>query len=83
MLGTEAVNGRSAEKWEMTANFPNGQNRVSYQWYDPALQMIIREEQPGGFTRNLTNIKQQAQPAALFSIPAGYKEVSMPQGEGP
>ena len=82
MLGIEKVNGRSAEKWEMTSSYPNGKNMVSYQWYDPELQMIIREEQPGGFTRNLMNIKQQAQPAALFSVPAGYKEISMPQGGG-
>ena len=80
MLGIETVNGRKAEKWEMTASYPNGQTMVSYQWFDPALQMIISEEQPGGFTRNLINIKQQAQPPGLFSIPAGYKEVSMPQG---
>lgn len=82
MLGTEPVNGRKAEKWEMTSSYPNGQSMVSYQWYDPDLQMIISEEQPGGFKRNLVNIKQQPQPAALFSIPAGYKEVSMPQGGG-
>ncbi|MGB5473662.1 MAG: DUF4412 domain-containing protein [Gammaproteobacteria bacterium] len=82
MLGVEQVNGRSAEKWEMSASYTNGQSMVSYQWYDPALQMIISEEQPGGFTRNLINIKQQAQPAELFSVPAGYKEISMPQGSG-
>jgi len=81
MLGTESVNGRNAEKWEMTAIYPNGQTMVTNQWYDPTLQMILREEQPGGFTRNLINIKQHAQPEKLFSIPAGYKEVSLPQGE--
>jgi len=82
MLGTETVNGRSAEKWEMTMRQPGGQNIISYQWYDPALQMIISEEQPGGFTRNLINIKQQTQPADLFLIPDGYREISMPQGGG-
>lgn len=82
MLGIEQVNGRKAEKWEMTSSYPNGQNMVSYQWYDPALQMIISEEQPGGFKRNLVNIKQGPQPAALFAVPAGYKEASMPQGGG-
>ena len=81
MLGTEKVNGRSAEKWEMTASYPNGQTMVTEQWYDPALQMIIREEQPGGSTRNLLNIRQGPQPASLFSIPAGYKEVRLPQDE--
>jgi hypothetical protein len=82
MLGVEQVNGRKAEKWEMTAEYPNGQKTVSYQWYDPVLQMIISEEQPGGFTRNLVNIRQQPQPAALFAVPAGFKEMDLPQGEG-
>jgi hypothetical protein len=82
MLGIEQINGRKAEKWEMTTQYPNGQTMVSYQWYDPALQMIISEEQPGGFKRDLVNIKQQPQPASLFSVPAGYKEASMPQGGG-
>jgi hypothetical protein len=82
MLGVEQINGRKAEKWEMTAEYPNGQSMVSYQWYDPSLQMIISEEQPGGFTRNLINIRQQPQPPGLFSIPAGYEEVSIPQGGG-
>lgn len=80
MLGSEKINGRTAEKWEMTAQYPNGQNMVSYQWYDPALQMIISEEQPGGFRRDLVNITQQPQPDALFAVPADYKEVSLPQG---
>ncbi|MEZ5540483.1 MAG: DUF4412 domain-containing protein [Pseudomonadota bacterium] len=79
MLGVETVNGRKAEKWEMTAQYPNGQSMVSYQWYDPALQMIISEEQPGGFKRDLINIRQEAQPAVVFSVPAGYREVSLPQ----
>ena len=82
MLGSESVNGRKAEKWEMTASYPGGQNMTTYQWYDPSLQMIIKEEQPGEFTRNLVNIRQQHQPDKLFSVPAGYKEISMPQEEG-
>lgn len=82
MLGSEQVNGRKTEKWEMTSSYTGGQSMVSYQWYDPALQMIISEEQPGGFKRDLVNITQQPQPAALFKVPAGYKEVSMPQGGG-
>jgi len=81
MVGSETVNGRKAEKWEMTANYPGGQSMTTYQWFDPSLQMIIKEEQPGGFTRSLKNIKQQHQPDKLFSVPAGYKEISLPQEE--
>jgi hypothetical protein len=83
LVGREMLNGRPTEKWEMTATRPGGQSQVSYQWYDPFIKMNIREEQAGGFVREFQNIKIGKQPATLFTIPAGYKEVSMPQGQSP
>ncbi len=82
LLKQEQVNGRNTEKWEMQASRPDGQSQVSWRWYDPEIKMNIREEMPGGFSRNLTNIKLQAQPADLFSIPEGYTEMTMPQRPG-
>jgi hypothetical protein len=82
LLGRESVNGRNAEKWEMTMSRPDGQSQVSYQWYDPQIKMNVREQLPGGFTRNLINIKLKHQPAELFSIPDGFSEISMPQQPG-
>jgi len=79
LLQRETVNGRDAEKWEVTERLAGGESRAYWQWYDPELKMNIREELPDGFTRNLINIKLQAQPDELFSIPAGYTEVTMPQ----
>lgn len=79
MLKREKANGRNTEKWEMKASHPDGQSQTSVRWYDPEIGMNVREEMPGGFTRNLTNIKLQAQPAEVFSIPEGYTEISMPQ----
>jgi hypothetical protein len=83
LVGREMLNGRPTEKWEMTAIRPGGQSQVSYQWYDPFIKMNIREEQTGGFVREFQNVRIGKQPASLFTIPAGYKEVSMPQGQGP
>jgi hypothetical protein len=79
MIAGENINGRKVEKWEMTNQFPNGESQASLQWYDPELNINIREEQTGGFTRNLINIKIGNQPDSVFSIPAGLSEQSMPQ----
>jgi len=82
MLGKETVNGRSTEKWELTARGPDGNSMVSYQWHDPEINMNIREEGAGGHTRNIKNIKVGQQPKELFGAPAGYNETNMPQGAG-
>lgn len=80
LLGKETVNGRNTEKWEMNVTRPGGESHVSYQWYDPQIKMNIREEQPGGYVNELVNVSVGAQPAELFAVPPGYKEISIPQG---
>jgi len=82
MVGKETVNGRSTEKWELTAKGPDGNSMVSYQWYDPEINMNIREEGAGGYTRDIKNIKVAPQPKALFTVPDGYNEINLPQVEG-
>ncbi len=72
-LGSEAVNGRNTEKWEMVTTRSNGETMRSQQWYDPELNIAIREQLPGGFSRELTNIQVAKQPDSLFQIPADYK----------
>ena len=80
LVGREQRSGRKVEKWEMEGHGPDGQSQTSLQWYDPELKMNIREERPGGFVRELINIKPGKQPAELFSVPAGYSEIRPPQG---
>ena len=82
LLGSEALNDRNTEKWEMKATRPGGQSSVAYQWFDPELNMNIRDEQPGGFVSELRNIRVGRQPADLFTVPPGYKLMSLPQGAG-
>jgi hypothetical protein len=82
MLGSDTVGGRQAEKWELTVTGPDGKSTSSYQWYDPEIKMNIREESGDGYFRELRNIRLGKQPDSLFKIPAGYDEVSMPQGFG-
>lgn len=78
ILGKEKLNGRTTEKWQLTVIYNNGQRSQSTQWYDPQLQMVIREELPGGYVRELRNIKVAKQAASLFTIPADYQRQQVP-----
>ena len=78
LLEHETVNDRDTEKWEVTARPAESESQVYWQWYDPELRMNVREQLSDGYTRNLINIKLQSQPDELFSIPAGYTEMTMP-----
>jgi hypothetical protein len=82
LVGNENINGRETEKWEISMQRVGGQNRVSHQWFDPELDTNVREEQPGGYMRELSNIIIGAQPAELFAVPAGYKEITIAQDNG-
>lgn len=79
ILKKEKLNGRNTEKWQLSITHSNGQSTQSTQWYDTQLQMVIREELPGGYVRELRNIKVAKQPQKLFTIPKGYKR----QAAGP
>lgn len=86
LSGKEKINGRNTEKWNFSAIRPNGQKIESQQWYDPKLKMVIREALPGGYVRELKNIKVAKQNKKLFKVPSGYKKESsskMPQQRMP
>jgi outer membrane lipoprotein-sorting protein len=82
LVGHETVSGRKTEKWEIKSIGPDGQSQVSYQWFDPELKTNLREENPNGFVREMRNIKPGKQPDSLFTVPDGYKEITMSQGSG-
>jgi hypothetical protein len=82
MLGQEEMEGRRVEKWEMQMSQPDQASQSSYRWFDPELNMIIREEFPGGFVRGMRNIRIGAQDTALFKVPAGFKKIT-PQQKAP
>lgn len=75
LAGTEKVNGRTTEKWKMTASRPGSADQFTWRWYDPEIRMNIREEQPGGALREIRNIKVAPQPANLFNVPEGYRDL--------
>jgi len=73
--GTEKFGGRMTERWQRTTTHSNGKKDVTTQWYDPELQMTVREELPGGFFREIKDIHVASQPPRLFQVPADYKLV--------
>lgn len=78
MVSKETVNGRQTEKWERVFSRPDGSSMTSYQWYDPELKIAIREEMPGGYVRELKNIKVGKQKSQLFVIPKNYNKMDQP-----
>ena len=77
LLGKEKLNGREVEQWQSRYTYPSGQSRFSKQWYDTQLKMVVKEELPGGFLRELRNIKVSKQDEKLFHLPADYKKLNI------
>jgi hypothetical protein len=82
VLGEETVDGRTVEKWEMVTTAPNQQPTSTFQWYDPELKLSIREEFPGGYVNELKEIRVGPQADDLFTVPAGYTRMSLPEHGG-
>lgn len=76
MVQLDVLEGRTVEKWESVYDEPGGKEpQKSYQWYDPGLDLVIREELPGGYLRALTKIKVGPQAEELFEVPKGWSRV--------
>jgi len=69
----EVIDGRKTERWVRTISRPDGSTVSSYQWYDPQLEISTKEELPGGYIRQLKNIKVGVQKKTIFVIPDNYK----------
>ena len=82
-LGTQTINGLSAQGTRYTRTIPAGQVGndkaiviVSERWYSPDLQIVVKSTRTDprlGQTSYLVTNVQRTEPAAtLFSVPAGY-----------
>ncbi|HEX7285549.1 MAG TPA: DUF4412 domain-containing protein [Candidatus Angelobacter sp.] len=69
-VGTESINGRSCDKWEATKK--SGEKDTF--WIDQKLHFPIKSQLAGGMVMEFTNIKEGAQDAALFKVPADYQK---------
>ena len=79
LLGEEQLDGRVTQRWEMVRMLPDGQKQYSMQWHDDELKFAIREVLPGGYMRELRNIKIGKQKDDKFKIPADYRQVTQQQ----
>ena len=68
-VGTETINGRSCDKWEIT----DKSGKKETLWIDQKLHFPIKSSD-GQITTEFTNIKEGAQDAALFKVPSGYRK---------
>ena len=67
------VDGRKAYKLEMLSIAPDGSRTSQIQWYDSALNVIVRQQDDNGTVRELRNIKLEPVSEDKFAIPEGYE----------
>jgi Domain of unknown function (DUF4412) len=71
-IGVEQVNGRTCDRWQITAK----DGSVSNVWVDQKLHFPIKTV-TGKDTWQLTNIKEGEPAASFFTIPPGYRKLDM------
>ena len=92
-LGTQTVNGITAQGVRITATIPAGTlgndadiQVVTERWVSPDLQVLVKSEYSdprfGTTTYELTDIQRTNPDPALFQVPAGYEERPSKKGGG-
>jgi hypothetical protein len=82
-LGTQTINGLSAQGTRYTRTIPAGQVGndkaiviVSERWYSPDLQIVVKSTRTdprlGQTSYTVTNVQRTEPAATLFAVPAGY-----------
>lgn len=82
-LGTQTINGISAQGTRYTRTIPAGKigndkplTVIREVWYSPDLQMVVQSKHSdprfGDTTYSLTNIQRTEPPASLFTVPSDY-----------
>ncbi len=84
-LGPGQHLGRSVEHWRTVLTKPEGGSEAGEWWYDPEIEMVVREERADGYTRELTSIQVGQVDPHLFQVPSDYrqKEPPAPQAQQP
>jgi hypothetical protein len=75
-LSTKTINNKKVEEWGCVNKKTK---KAILQWFEPKSKMVIREKDKGMGTSDIlvSNIKFQSQSKSLFTLPAGYKKVSL------
>jgi len=94
-VGSEAVNGRMAEKWRCEIKqLPKYMENINkdhlrmvfvidpwHIWYDVEHSLMVRYVRYDGDGRELQNVRMEPQPDDLFVVPPGYTEDKSPLGD--
>jgi hypothetical protein len=93
-LGTQVINGVSAEGTRVTKTIPAGKigndkpiQIVSERWFSPDLQIVVKsthtDPQFGTTTYSVTNLQKTEPAATLFAVPSDYTVTAGgPRGHG-
>jgi hypothetical protein len=71
-VGNETVNGRNTVKYEGT----NESGDAHQVWLDPKLRLPVKWQGKDS-SGELRNIQEEAQPASLFEVPAGFTKMDI------
>jgi hypothetical protein len=71
-IGGDSVNGRDAIKYQASST----DGETSFAWIDTKLRCVVKWETSGKGVE-MRNIREGAQPASLFEIPANYTKFDM------
>jgi len=83
LLGDDTLEKRKVEKWRMQVIGAKNQRAQFLQWYDPELKLVIREEHPDGYVRELRDISVARLKDSLFTIPKDYQRRARPPQRAP
>lgn len=81
-VGLARIEGRHVEKWEVLSEREGQPPLRFFQWLDPELQISVRAEMPGGFVREVREIRIGAQPDFLFRVPPDFRAANPVQAAG-
>ncbi len=72
-LGTEDVNGRHTQKWEMK----DSDGKAMTVWIDPTLPLAVKM-QSAALNAEFRNIQEGPQPESLFQVPSDFRKMPSP-----
>jgi hypothetical protein len=75
ILDDQEINDRQVRRVDMNAIDSDGNSVRATQWYDPVLDIVVRQQAGDGVIDELRNTKLETVSAEMFAIPEGYRAV--------
>jgi len=78
-LGRQEIEGRETEHWVTEISRQGVATMRNEWWYDPTLNLVVRETLPNGTHRKLQNITVGPVDPRQFTVPDGWQRIENPQ----